>query len=164
MNVTPCCAHSVASSGFSERKPQPGCSARAARLHGGLDDALDVEVALRGAAGAEHDDLAAARVRRVAIGLADGEHRHDAERVARARDAHGDLAAVGDQDAMEQRRRHARTLARRRVRRAHTAAVRDAVSARGSLLEPSRQASALETSNLPGASISIDFDDAVVDR
>ena len=27
MNVTPCCAHSVASSGFSDRKPQPGCSA-----------------------------------------------------------------------------------------------------------------------------------------
>ena len=27
MNVTPCCAHSVASSGFSDKNPQPGCSA-----------------------------------------------------------------------------------------------------------------------------------------
>ena len=45
MNVTPCCAHSVASSGFSDRKPQPGMQRGAARLHGGLHDALDVEVA-----------------------------------------------------------------------------------------------------------------------
>ena len=84
-----------------------GMQGRAVRLHGGLHHALDIEVALRGAAGAEHHDLATARVRRLAIGFADPEHRHDAERVTGARDPHGDLAAVGDQDAMEQRRRHA---------------------------------------------------------
>ena len=129
MNVTPCCAHRVASSGFSDRKPQPGWSAEQRVCTAACTTRSTIEVALRRAAGAEHDDLAAAQVRRVAIGLADGEHRRDAERVARARDAHGDLAAVRDEEAVE---------------RAHFSSF-------------SMQASALETSNLPGASTSTDL-------
>ena len=133
MNVTPCCAHSVASSGFSDRKPQPGCSAEQRGLHRGLDDALDVEIALRRAAGTEHDDLAAARVRRVAIGLADGEHRHDAA-------AHRTRARRGRRP-----RRGSRSAGGGTARRALDAS------------SLSMQASTLETSNLPGASMSTDF-------
>ena len=80
---------------------------RAARLHGGLHDALDVEIRLRGAPGPEHDDLAAVQIRRAAIGFARREHRHDAERVTRTRDAHRDIAAIRDQQPMKQRGCHA---------------------------------------------------------
>ena len=75
----------------------------AARLHGGLHDALDVEIRLRRACRAEHHDLAALGVRRRAIGLADGEHRHDAECVTGACDPDGNFPAIGDQQAMKQR-------------------------------------------------------------
>src|SRR5687768_16037295 len=96
----------------------------AVRLHRRLHDALDVEIAERSATWPEHDDLAATRVRCLAIGLAHREHRRDAACMASTRDAHGDLAAIGDEQAVEQRR-HQPSL--------------------------SMQASALETSNLPGA-------------
>ena len=43
----------------------------------------------------------------VAIRLAHREHRHDAHRIARPRDANGDLAAIRDQQSMKQRRWHA---------------------------------------------------------
>src|SRR5262249_39837600 len=102
----------------------------APRLHRRLDDALDIEVARRGTRRAEHDDLATARVRRLAIRLAHGKHRHDAKRIAGTRNAPGDLAAIGDQEAVEQRHY---------------------------LPSLTKQASALDTSNLPGSSISIDL-------
>ena len=80
---------------------------RAVRLHRSLDHALDVEIGHGRPGGSEHDDLAASGVRSLSIGFADREHRHDAERIARAGDPDCDLPAVRDQQAMEQRRRHA---------------------------------------------------------
>ena len=74
--------------------------ARSPRLRG-LDDALDIEIALRGATGAEDDVLATTHVPGIPIGIADRKHGDDLQRVARTRDPDRDIAAVRDDQAME---------------------------------------------------------------
>jgi len=68
-----------------------------------LDHARGIEVALRRAGRAEQHGLAVLHPRCVAIGLGDGEHRRDAELVARARDTNGHLATIRDEQAPERR-------------------------------------------------------------
>ena len=74
---------------------------------GGVDDRVDVEVALprRGRADADRD-VRLGDVAGVGVGVAVDGDRADAHRAQRADDAHGDLAAVGDQDGVESRRGH----------------------------------------------------------
>ena len=71
-------------------------------LLGGLDDLLDVEVALGRDRGADQESLVGlAHVRRVAVDLRVDGDRADAHLLQRAGDADRDLAAVGDQDLLE---------------------------------------------------------------
>jgi hypothetical protein len=76
------------------------------RLHRCLNNAFDVEIRQRRATGPEHDDFAAACIGRLTIRFADREHRRDAERIARTRDADRDLTSVCNEQAVKQRRRH----------------------------------------------------------
>ena len=74
-----------------------------AGLLAGLDDLVDQEIGLRrGRRSDEHLLVGHAHVQRIGVGF--GVHRHglDAEPPAGADDAAGDLAAIGDQDLVEQ--------------------------------------------------------------
>ena len=76
-----------------------GFGAVAAR---GVEDAVDAQVALRGGRGTQvRRFVGHADVERGAVGV--GVHRHgaDAHLAQRAHHAHGDLAAIGDQDFAE---------------------------------------------------------------
>ena len=75
---------------------------RAAALDGRLHDLGRVEVAQRGAGGAEDDLLPPLEVGGVGVGGGDPEDRRDAEGVAAPSDARGHLAAVGDEEAMKE--------------------------------------------------------------
>ena len=69
---------------------------------GGLEHALDVEIALAGGRGADQDGLVGlARMRPVRVGLGVDGDGADAEGAAGAEDAARDLSAVGDEDALE---------------------------------------------------------------
>ena len=71
---------------------------------GGADDARDLQVALGGSGRADADGLVGqVQIRRIAVGLAEDGHDLDAQVAAGADDPQGDLAAVGDQDALEHR-------------------------------------------------------------
>ena len=129
-----------------------GVERRAAGLHRGLHDAAHVEVRLRGAGRAEHDHLAIAGVRRVAVGLRHGEHRGDAERVAGAGDPDGNLAAVGDQDAMEQRRTHGRARGATLPRAPHAPASARAINRRHAVASAARSPATAATAAGPLAS------------
>jgi hypothetical protein len=66
------------------------------------DQRADVQVAVGGSAGADaHHAVCEAGRQAVAIGLGDGGHRLDTQRLARADDPQRNLAAVGDQHAPE---------------------------------------------------------------
>ena len=69
-----------------------------------LDDPLDVRVALGRRTGADQEGLVGAPdVERVPVGLRVHGHAADPELPERAEDAHGDLAAVGDEHLGERR-------------------------------------------------------------
>ncbi len=82
-----------------------------ARVHGlgagvaaGLDDGLDLQVALGRGGGADpHGDVGFAHVAGAGVGVAVDGHRTDAQGAQGADHAAGDLAAVGDEDGAEQR-------------------------------------------------------------
>ena len=81
-----------------------------ARVHGfgagvaaGLDDGLDLEVALGGGGGADpHGDVGLAHVPGSGVGVGIDGDRTDAQRAQGADDAAGDLAAVGDEHGAEE--------------------------------------------------------------
>ena len=82
-----------------------GLGARASR---GVDHLVDVEVRLGGRAAADRDVVVAGGdVRRIAVGIGADRDGRDAEAAGRARDAHGDFAAVRDEQAIE--RLHAKS-------------------------------------------------------
>ena len=65
----------------------------------GVEQRLDVQIALARRRRADRDRLVGEpHVRRVGVGLGVDRDGRDAHRAAGADDAHGDLAAVGDQD------------------------------------------------------------------
>ena len=69
---------------------------------GGGDDGVDAQVALGCAATAQADRLADhGRVQRIAVGAGMHAGHGDAQALAGAGDAAGDLAAIGDQDLLE---------------------------------------------------------------
>ena len=74
---------------------------RATRLHGCLNDAFDIEVAVSRAPGAKHDNFTASGIRRIAVRVAYRKYRHDTELIATTSTAHRDFAAVGDKQAMK---------------------------------------------------------------
>ena len=84
-----------------------------ARVHGlgagvaaGLDDGLDLEVALGGRGGADpHGDVGLAHVPGAGVGVGVDGDRTDAQRAQGADHAAGDLAAVGDEHGAEERLR-----------------------------------------------------------
>ena len=78
----------------------------AAAFPGRSDDGVDVEIATHRIAAGGADLARRARepgVQRQGIGRREDGDRVDAERGRRPRDADGDLAAIGDQDALEHR-------------------------------------------------------------
>jgi hypothetical protein len=71
----------------------------------GVDDLLDDEVALGGGRRADrHRLVRQAHVERLAVGLREHRHRRDPQPPAGPDDPARDLAAVGDQDLLEQGR------------------------------------------------------------
>lgn len=70
--------------------------------HRGVDHLLDVEVALPGRRGADQDrGVGLGDVPRLRVGLAEDGHGADAHPLEGADDAHGDLAAVGNQNGVK---------------------------------------------------------------
>ena len=68
----------------------------------GRDDAGNFEIALGGGAGADADgSVGQVQVGGIAIGLAEDDHRLDAQIAAGADDPQGDLAAIGYENALK---------------------------------------------------------------
>lgn len=77
-----------------------------AAVAAGLDDGLDLEVALGGGRGADPDgDVGLPHVAGAGVGVGIDGHRTDAQGAQGSDHAAGDLAAVGDQDGAEKRLR-----------------------------------------------------------
>ena len=73
-----------------------------ARAPGGGEEQVDAQVRVgRGVPRQPHREVGLADVRRVGVGVAVHRDRLDPERPARADDPAGDLAAVGDQHALD---------------------------------------------------------------
>ena len=71
-------------------------------LAGGVEDAVDAQVAFRGRRRADvFGFVRHADVQRGAVGIGVDRHAGDAHLAQRAHDPHGDLAAVGDQNLAE---------------------------------------------------------------
>ena len=76
-------------------------------LAGGVENAVDAQVAFGGGRGADVlGFIGHAHVERGAVGIGVDGDGGDAHFAQRADDAHGDLAAVGDQDLAETSKRH----------------------------------------------------------
>ena len=103
MNVTPARATASREPALLAQEAVARVDGAGARLLDGGEDGVDVEVRVLGRRRAdEHGLVGVADVRRVPVRLrVDGDGAHP-EALARAHDAAGDLAAVGDEDLVEE--------------------------------------------------------------
>ena len=106
MKTRPAVRHGAREAGVFGEEAVAGMDRLGAGLFGGLEDPFGLEIALGGGRRSDGDRVVGlAHVQRGAIGLRIDRDRLDAQVAAGADHAHGDLAAIRNQDSLEHRLR-----------------------------------------------------------